>query len=206
MSTEEAHRDAFWVITVVGGMSVARAIEDSLNALSISHWTPENAIVLSRFVVFLLTSVRFYIGASVFFQRVHIELGHGRIFPARNYVVDFGSAIFHFSILYAVAANIKTVAGPPFHLSDERFFLALCFMLLYDWAWYLASTPYDTARYIRKWAWYNTIAVFIPCVAIFAGLKIGVIDMEWFEILVAAWIVVSSLPDLHRMSRGVLPE
>jgi hypothetical protein len=63
---EEAHRDAFWVITVVGGMSVARVIEDSLNGLSIAHWTSENAVILSRFFVFLLTSVRFYIGASVF--------------------------------------------------------------------------------------------------------------------------------------------
>jgi hypothetical protein len=119
--------------------------------------------------------------------------------------VDFGSAILHFSILYAVAANIKTIATPPFRLSDERFFLALCLMLLYDWAWYLASTPYDTGRYIRKWALYNTVAVFASCGVLYLCFKAGVMDMPWFEILIALWIAISSLPDLHRMSRGVLP-
>ena len=39
MPVEEAHRDAFWVITVVGGMSIAKAIEDTLGAVSVSHWT-----------------------------------------------------------------------------------------------------------------------------------------------------------------------
>jgi hypothetical protein len=203
---EEAHRDAFWVITVVGGMSIAKAIEDSLGAITIGHWTPENGVVLCRFFIFLLTSVRFYIGASVFFQTVHIQSGHEKSFPKRNYVLDFGSAIFHFSILYILALNIKTVPAPPVYLSNERFFLALCGVLLYDWVWYLMSTPYTTGPHIMKWAWYNTVAIFLPCSLLFGAFKWQNIDRPWFEFLVAIWISISSIPDLYRMSHGEMPK
>jgi hypothetical protein len=204
LAAEDAHRDALWVLTVVGGLSIVKAI-DSLESISFSEWTIQNGIILCRFFVFLLTAVRFYIGSNVFFQAVHIEAGHETKFPSRNYVLDFGSAIFHFSILYALASAITVIPHSPARLSDEHFFLALCFMLLYDWAWYLASTSYDTAQSIQKWAWYNTLAVFLPCGAIFFGLQRGVVDRTWFEVLIAIWISISSLPDLIRMAHGKMP-
>lgn len=206
MSAEDAHRDAFWVIAVVGGMSIAKAIEDSLGAISVGHWTSENAVILPRFFLFLLTSVRFFIGSNVFFQAVHLERGHETKFPRRNYALDFGSAIFHFSILYALAVNIKIIPAPPVFISNELFFLFLCAVLLYDWAWYFASTAYDTAPYIKKWAWYNTLAVFIPSVALAFAFKQGVIDRPWFEILLAIVISITSLPDLINMAHGEMPK
>lgn len=206
MSAEDAHRDAFWVIAVVGGMSIAKAIEESLGSITVSHWTTENSVVLPRFFVFLITSVRFYIGSNVFFQTVHIEPGHDILFARRNYVLDFGSAILHFSILYALAANIKTIPVPPVDLSNELFFLFLCGVLLYDWAWWFASTAYDTRNCIRNWAWYNTLAVFVPCVGLFLAFKYEAIDRTWFEILICVWIVITSLPDLYRMARGEIPK
>jgi hypothetical protein len=206
LPAEDAHRDAFWVIAVVGGMSIAKAIEDSLSSVSVAHWTPENAVVLPRFFLFLLTSVRFFIGSNVYFQTVHLEPKHEQAFPRRNYALDFGSAIFHFSILYALAANIKVIPAPPVYLSNESFFLFLCAVLLYDWAWYFASTPYDTAPCIKKWAWYNTLAVFVPCAAIFTAFKYGGIDRSWFELLLAAWILITSLPDLIKMAHGEMPK
>jgi hypothetical protein len=205
LPVEDAHRDAFWVIAVVGGMSIAKAIEDSLSSVSLSHWTTQNGIILARFFLFLLTAVRFYIGSNVYFQAVHIEPGHDKTFPRRNYALDFGSAIFHFSILYALAANIKTIPDPPVYLSNESFFLCLCAVLLYDWPWYFASTAYDTAPCIKVWAWYNTLAVFVPCACIFIALKYGGIDRSWFEFLLAGWILVTSLPDLLKMARGEMP-
>lgn len=206
MATEDAHRDAFWVIAVVGGMSIAKAIEDSLSCISIGHWTPENAVILPRFFLFLLTSVRFFIGSNVYFQAVHLESGHQTKFPRRNYALDFGSAIFHFSILYALAANIKMIPTPPVYISNEPFFLFLCAVLLYDWAWYFASAAYDTAPYIKKWAWFNSLAVFIPCAGLAFAFKLGVIDRSWFEISLAIWISISSLPDLINMARGEMPK
>lgn len=205
MAAEDAHRDAFWVITVVGGMSIVRAI-DSLSGISLSQWTPESGVILCRFFVFLLTAVRFYIGSNVYFQFVHIEKGHELKFPRRNYVLDFASAILHFSILYAVARNIGSVAEPPFHLASEHFFLFLCAMLLYDWPWYMLSTVYSTAVSIRKWAAYNTFAIFLPCAVLFAAFWLGWVPRPWFELLVAGWIFISSLPDLIRMARAEMPE
>src|SRR5579863_5045147 len=206
MPAEDAHRDAFWVSAVVGGMSITKAIEDSLGSITISHWTFENGIILPRLLLFLLTSVRFFIGSNVFFQAVHIEPGHEKTFRHRNYALDFGSAIFHFGFLYALATTIRTIPPLPIHLLDESFFLFLCVVLLYDWAWYFVSTPYDTARCILRWAWYNTLAVFLPCSALFLIFKYGGIDRGWFEILLAGWIAITSLPDLMKMAHGEMPK
>lgn len=206
MPAEDAHRDAFWVIAVVGGMSIARAIDESLNNISISHWTSTSGIILARFFLFLLTSVRFYIGSNVFFQAVHVEPGHEKTFPKRNYVLDFASAILHFGFLYALAVNIKTIpASPPVYLSAEAFFLFLCVVLLYDWAWYFASTAYDTVTCIRQWAWYNTLAVFIPLCGLFIAFKYGGINRPEFELSLVGWIAITSLPDLIKMAHGELP-
>jgi hypothetical protein len=206
LPVEEAHRDAFWVIAVVGGMSIAKAIEDSLGSISVAHWTAENAVILPRFFLFLLTSVRFFIGSNVFFQTVHLEKEHQKAFPRRNYSLDFGSAIFHFSILYALAVNIKTIPTGAVFISNELFFLFLSAVLLYDWAWYFASAGYDTAPFIKKWAWYNTLAVFIPCAGLAFLFKQGNIDRSWFEILLAGWISITSLPDLIAMAHGEMPK
>jgi hypothetical protein len=204
MPAEDAHRDAFWVITVVGGMSVAKAIEQFITGVSLSHWSLGVGVVILRMIVFLVIAVRFFIGASVFFQQVHIEAGHDLKFPNRNYVIDFSSAIAHFSILYWLALGIGTEPSSPVVLEHEQFSLALCMVLLYDWVWYALSAASSCTKIIRSWATRNTLTL-IPCVIAFILFFLGYIDRGWFEILQAFSILLFSFPDMVGMAKGTLP-
>src|SRR5579862_2328937 len=182
MSAEDAHRDACWVLTIVGGLALTKALEEALPSINFSQWSSTNLIVLLRLFIFGAVSIRLFIGASVFFQVVHIEPGHDDPktgYPQCNYVVDFASSVVHFSLLYFMAASILQIPAEPY-LPQQRFFLALCAVLLYDWIWFGVSAAYSTAPKIKKWAVPNTYAAGI-CIAFYVAFRYGLIDRGWFE-------------------------
>jgi hypothetical protein len=202
MPAEDAHRDAFWVITVVGGMSLTKALEEAIPAIS-NHTSGSNTIIIVRLLLFVLTAVRFFIGASAFFQEVHIRADHELKFPNRNYVVDFSGAIVHFSLLYLMAVNIKEVPTEPY-LSHQSFFLAYLSVLLFDWLWLVWSLTYSTASKILKWAISNSITGAICCL-VFLLFRFEWIDRTGFEVFLFLATVVFSFPDVMRMARAELP-
>jgi hypothetical protein len=205
MSAEDAHRDACWVLTIVGGLALTKALEEALPALNFSQWSNSNLTLFLRLFIFGAISTRFFIGASVFFQQVHIEPGHADRgnFPDCNYVVDFACCIVHFSLLYFMAANIREIPDQPY-LPQQRFFLALCAVMLYDWVWFLVSSAYSTAPKIKKWALANTVAAVVYMIC-FVPFRFGVIDRIWFEVFLMIATVLFSLPDGMQLKKGRLP-
>jgi hypothetical protein len=203
MSAEDAHRDACWVLTVVGGLALTKALEEALPALNFSQWNDANLILLLRLFTFCAIATRLFIGASVFFQQVHLEPGHASHFPECNYVVDFACCIVHFSLLFFMAVNVRDIPAQPF-LPQQRFFLALCAVTLYDWVWFLLSSAYSTAPTIKKWAIPNTYtgAVYVLCFFLF---RYDLIDRIWFEVSLMLTTLLFSLPDGIQLKRGRLP-
>jgi|HubBroStandDraft_5_1064220.scaffolds.fasta_scaffold06602_3 hypothetical protein len=203
MSAEDALRDACWVLTVVGGLALTKALEEALPALNFSQWSDSNLILLLRLFIFCAIGTRLFIGASVYFQQVHLEAGHASKFPESNYVVDFACCIVHFSLLYFMAVNVRDVPAQPY-LPQQRFFLALCAVTLYDWVWFLLSSAYSTARTIKKWAIPNTVTavVYVFCFLLF---RYGIIDRTWFEVSLTLATLLFSLPDGIKLKRGRLP-
>ena len=202
MSVEDAHRDATWVLTVVGGLALTKALEGVLPALEFSQWTDQNLGLICRFFTFLVISIRFFIGASIFFNRVHIEPSHAE-FPKRNYILDFASSTVLFSLLYLMALYIPEVPKDAAFL-HQRFFIALCAVLLFDWIWYAFSYAFDTREKIFNWAFVNTIAAGFSLV-LYASFHEQMIARDNFEIYLAIAILVFSFPDSIRVSRGALP-
>jgi hypothetical protein len=202
MPAEEAHRDATWVLTVVGGMSITKALE-SLSGVA-PQASSSNTVLLMRLLIFGFTAIRFFIGASVFFQQVHVSKEHATTYPDRNYVVDFSFAIIHFCLLYLLATCIPYVTRETY-FSRQHFFMALLAVLLYDWLWWLGSFHYSTARSIQKWAIANSVtAVF--CSLVFLLFRFEYIDRSGFEVLLLICVVLFSFPDMMRMARGDIPK
>jgi hypothetical protein len=184
MSAEDAHRDACWVLTIVGGLALTKALEEALPAIHFSQWSDSNFILLLRLFTFCAIASRFFIGASVYFQQVHLEPGHESNFPESNYFVDFACCIVHFSLLYFMAASIREIPEQVY-LPHQRFLLALCGVMLYDWVWFIFSSAGSTGSVIRKWAIPNTIAaaIYFLCFLMF---RFGQFDRTWFELLLAS--------------------
>lgn len=206
MAAEEAHRDAFWVITVVGGLSVAKAIEVSVPAISLADWSLQNGVIFLRLFIFLVTAIRLFIGASVYFCEVHTISGHENRFPRRNYVIDFASAIVHFSIVYWMALGITSALefANGVSLKTEPFFVAVSFALLYDWVWYVFSLNYTTRPIVYEWAVGN-LKTLLPCLVVFVAFASAYIDRLAFEMFFGLAILLFGIPDLIRMAQGKLP-
>jgi hypothetical protein len=183
-------------------MSLTKALEEAIPAITY-HASGTNTILLSRLLLFGLTAIRFFIGASTFFQEVHIQSEHEKKFPSRNYVVDFSSAIAHFSLLYLMAAHIKEVPTESY-LSRQYFFLAYLAVLIFDWFWWLGSFSYSTATAIRKWAISNSFTA-AGCFLPFLLFRFDWIDRTGFEVSLFLITIFLSFPDIMRMARAELP-
>jgi hypothetical protein len=189
------------VLTIVGGLALTKALEEALPAISFSQWSNSNLILLTRLFIFCAIASRLFIGSSIFFQQIHLEPGHPK---GCNYFVDFACCIVHFSLLYFMAANVRDIPELAY-LPQQRFFLALCAVMLYDWVWYLLSYASDTSPIIRKWAVPNTIAaaIYICCFLMFRfGL---LLDRTWFEVSCAVVTFLFSIPDGIQLNKGRLP-
>lgn len=204
MPAEDAHRDACWVLTIVGGLALTKALETALPTIDFSQWSDKDLVVLMRLFIFGAISIRLFIGSSVYFQQVHIEPGHNSKYPKCNYVLDFASSAVHFSLLYFMATNITDVPVATSKLTQERFFIALCAVMLYDWVWFFLSSAYSVAPAIRKWAIPNTFA-FVVYVIAYVAFRYMIFDRNWFEIVLAILTLLFSIPDSIRMAEGRLP-
>jgi hypothetical protein len=203
-ASEEAHHDAFWVITIVGGLSITKALEESTPKLSSIPPNHEGAVILLRLLVYLFIAIRLFIGSSAFFNEVHFNDGHAKRFPHRSYLIDFGSTVVHFSILYAMAVQIPIGAASARFNWQEGFFITLCLVLLYDWAWVFASHAHDNKGIVTSWAVANT-ATLVPCLIAFILLECAVVRRLTFELLLLISIVLLGLPDMIRLNQGQLP-
>jgi hypothetical protein len=198
----EAHRDALWVVTVVGGRALTRALEECIPAISLLRWSLLSGVVTIRLFIFIVLSVRLFIGASIFFNKVHLQEDRDIAYPRRNYVLDFTSSIFHFSVLYWMALQSTSAANlPRFAGASEQFFYALIGVLMYDWLWWVVSIHYSARASIRKLATSNTTTG-LACALLFLMFGLGSLTRGQFELALAAVVFLFGIPDMIRLTAG----
>lgn len=161
---KKAHIHALWIYGVIVGL----AIRESL-AHAVSHIFPESPpaqplhvgdqqLILEslRVVVFLLTIIRFYFGAALYFDKMYSEdaaPGH------RSFGFDFLTGTAHFLIFFVWSYSITFHTRINHGLSG--FLVVMFVILLYDVLWYLSSLRYDTASFIALWTVLNGLTALI---------------------------------------------
>ena len=161
---KKAHVHALWIYGVIVGL----AIRESL-AQTLAHMFPQNhpaqpphvgdqQLILEslRVVTFLITVIRFYFGAALYFDEMYgDDAGNGH----RSFGFDFLTGMAHFLVFFAWSYSITFHTRFSHGLSG---FLTLLFVvLLYDVFWYLASLRYDTAQFIGLWTLLNLLTFLI---------------------------------------------
>lgn len=142
----EFHKDFFWLYGVIVGLAIREALTQTLHhAFSIP--APDALWMLHieswRTIVFMVMIVRFYVGAVVFFHKVH-----GPSSPAAgNYNLDFVMGLIQFVFFYAWSVSIFSYSRSVKGFSP--FLWGMFLILLFDLVWLLFNWRYDTAETLK---------------------------------------------------------
>jgi hypothetical protein len=154
----ESHKDFFWLYGVIVGLAIREALTQTLHhAFSIP--APDALWMLHieswRTLLFMVMIVRFYVGAVVFFHKVH-----GPSSPAAgNYNLDFVMGLIQFIFFYAWSVSIFSYSRSSKGLS--AFLWGMFLILLFDLVWLLFNWRYDTAEILKVSAIVNLLTVLV---------------------------------------------
>jgi hypothetical protein len=183
MISEGLRTQSFWLYGVIIGLAIKGALETAVGHLmvppdgSLRDAVPETV----RLVVFLLTSIQFYLGSVWFFDKFHRSettvstateeesVAEKTPNTKPRYAIDYLFGLFHFLIFFGWALSLDTHKG---HL--RIFPVLLVVILLYDGLWCWACRGLDTYYEIRKWALTNA-GVIIAAVAFYCLTYLAII-------------------------------
>ncbi|HEY9284805.1 MAG TPA: hypothetical protein VIP46_15215 [Pyrinomonadaceae bacterium] len=154
MATGEGlHKHAFWLYGVIIGLAIKEALAAVIPHVFNPPPNEVGAITLeaARLFVFLVVTIRFFLGSVFYFDCAHTGPGCDDTYPNKDYYVDFLFGLVHFIFFFAWALSIDA-----FKTHIKLFPGLLTLILLYDWLWYLVSRRYDTQHVIKLWTWINT--------------------------------------------------
>ncbi|MBI3679629.1 MAG: hypothetical protein HY235_04470 [Acidobacteria bacterium] len=131
-----------------------------------SNWQVQ--LEIWRLFVFLILTVRFYLGSGLYFDDVYVNSSTKGKYSRRSYPIDFLSGLLHFLMFFAcaIALSLHQRIG-----TEISYFLALLVLiLLYDNIWWLARyvSNFDTIKQIREWSNYNNLTTIITVAALIA--------------------------------------
>lgn len=176
---------AIWVYGVLVSLSLKEALA-KLSSVIAGDSTSDLLLTTFRVAIVLVTLLRLYFGAVMFFQLVDSskELNKG----PNAVAVDFMAGLVHFLLVAFWASSVEitkqTAAGMSY------FFVVGIFILLYDWVWILARKAMGIKldRQIRSWACLNSFT------AIVAGLAFTITTLNGARTeLVEIWAIVPML-------------
>jgi len=177
---ENIRKQAFWLYGVIVGLAIKEALTNVLphvfrasKAGEMGQHMPE----VVRLVLFLILSVRFYLGATQYFdeafEKIHPRIGSdGTIteenqYRRKSFGLDFIVGFFHFLVFSALALSITYDETAPNEISNLLFPVILLIILLYDLVWLVLNWKNDTFPLIKLWATLNTITVIFSAVCYF---------------------------------------
>jgi len=209
----EFHKDFFWLYGVIVGLAIREALTQTLHH-AFSTPAPDAVWVLHieawRTALFMVVIVRFYVGAVVFFHKVH-----GPSSPAAgNYQLDFVMGLIQFIFFYAWSVSIFTYARS--NKGFSAFLWGALLILLFDLVWLLFNWRYDTAERLKVSAIVNVLTAlvsfvcFLTCAALLdmnfqVAEEVALVPICLASIL---WIVesVSDTPIFTRILQSVIPK
>ncbi|HXI24425.1 MAG TPA: hypothetical protein VNG71_11230 [Pyrinomonadaceae bacterium] len=169
------YKHAFWLYGVLVGVAIKEALESISHLVNPARLEDElthlGAVVqyahhdfglipeVFRLTVFLVLTVRFYLGSAFYFGAVYEAPGAREKFPITNYPADFFSGFLHFVCFVILALLIDVHATPIYYFP---FMVGL--ILVWDLAWFASSMRRSTARMITLWMGVNLVTALVAAV------------------------------------------
>lgn len=197
MAQEGIHKHAYWLYGVIVGLAIREALGDVLrHALTPPFeqgWVSVPEAL--RLAVFLIVTIRYYLGSAVFFEVAYLSADSDTNYPRKNYTIDFLVVLMHFLIFFSWAISIDV------HTKPARLFPALlAFILFYDGLWFLACKRYDTSRVIKLWSAVS-IAMLVVSIAVYFAASYFQASQAWAEGLAFIPVIIASLISISETTR-----
>lgn len=149
-----------------------------------------------RLAMFLLVSIRFYLGAVIFFERVYGNQAESSRYTHKNFGLDFLFGFVHFLFFSGMALSIDIQEN-----FKHWFPLLMAGTLAYDTLWFISSRRYDTRYLIRLWMVVNlaTLLFAIPTYLVVRKVTDDPIPAEIFAYIPVAFF---SFVDIGEVTTG----
>ena len=197
----EHHKDFFWIYGVLVGLAIREALTQTLHhAFSIpaSDATWVLHIEIWRTVLFMLMTVRFYVGSVVFFNNVY---GAASPQTQNNYYLDFLMGFTQFVLFYAWSVTIFSYSRSAKGFS---YYLDVMFMiLLFDILWLLFNAGNDTAQTIKVWTILNSLTALISFACFVAAAKVFDVNVQVAEEIALTPVGLASVLGLTENVSGI---
>jgi hypothetical protein len=162
-------KHALWIYGVLVGLAIRECLLGINNHNRATARRYEEFTEVIRAIAFLFVIIRFYLGAAVFFEKVHGESANlGRYPPEyKRFGVDFFMGFMHFLVFFAWSVQLVSHSIGRFGVSPP--YAMLIVVLTYDVIWLVVSSNYATRNDIGEWTAMNVLSV-AASVASFAAV------------------------------------
>jgi len=200
------HQHAFWVYGVIVGLAVKEALSSVLPNLLTFIANPPDAPFTSaadgwKLVVFLVVTIRFYLGSAVFFHSHHnVETNH----LTRGYVTDFLSGVMHFILFFAWSLTFKVSPSTKHEFVPTAYETLLAIILLYDFLWWAICRGTKGAAQVRYWSFVNLATVVVATVIHLISVAANALQTV-SEGITLLPVFFASIADIVGMAKGEQP-
>lgn len=198
------HRAAFGLYSVIVGLAIKEGLTRALPAIMQAPNTTrvmvqwQVAVEVLRLITFTIVTVRFYLGASEYFDKVY--LAKPVDCKRSNYGIDYIFGLVHFVMFFFWSATIDRLQGPHAG-STSDFLLVGAVILLYDVPWFLVNCMNDSIKYVKLWTVIN-LGTVIVSFAVFMALRLAGIDPVACEEFSFLPVIAVSILDLATIFSG----
>jgi hypothetical protein len=198
MPNDGLHKHALWFFGVILGLAIKEGLVDVFphifRTAVVEQWVMYVEVI--RLAMFLLISIRFYLGAVVFFERAYGDPATKINYKKKNFGVDFLFGFVHFLFFSGMALSIDIQEN-----FKHWFPLLMAGALAYDVLWYIFSRRYDTRYLIRLWTVVNLVTLLfaIPTYLIVRRVTDNPVSAETFAYIPVAFF---SFVDIGEITTG----
>lgn len=192
---DSIHKHAFWIYGVIVGLAIKEAMSDTLPELfksaSLNTWS--KFAVAAKLALFLMMTIRFYLGSAHFFDSAHCGPKASEL-ENKSYSIDFIFGAFHFLIFSVWAMSLAD--GMP-----DTLFLNLMWVILgFDVIWYFFCRSFDTRHLMKLWMVFNLTTLLVSALTYLFFL-------QWFsrftaELLALIPVLIASVIDIRELITG----
>lgn len=197
-SERTLYKNGLWFFAVMLGLAIRQSLADVVPHVFDPPAHDMKAVLAEvfRLIVFLIVSVRFFLGTVLYFERAYGDPEADERYKRKSLGLDFLFGFLHYVLFFAWAMSIDL------HKYQKHWFPVLMALILsYDIPWLIALRNMSTRRLVEMWARINTLTLLLSGL-FYTVVRTTVKDVIWAEDAAFICVLFFSTVDMAEMVSG----